>query len=822
MKKLFLFTVIVMLIGIAYSSVLLTDDFSGVVGTNLTDPANGWSAHSGAGTTPMKIASPSLTYIGYSGSGIGNATTPSGNGEDINKSFSSVNSGSIYYSFLINTAITTTATGYSMHFMQNSTTFYGRFWIRLVSGNVNFGLAKTTAAATWDPTNYSTGTTYHIVIKYTFNTGSTTDDAVYLFVNPPLGEPEPTPNVAITNDTAADATSISMVGIRQWNAGTLATFDGVIVGTEWADVASDAGGSPTVAAPTFSPGTGEYITAQSVQISSATDGASVHYSLTSETGPWTLYSSALNVSSNTTIWAYASKSGMTDSSVSTAIYTFPTITDVSDIASLRAGATDGTVYRLTGESIITFKHTTGNQKWIEDSTAAIMIYDPSGKITTNYNIGDGIENIVGTLALYNQLLEFIPVLDPGMPTSTDNPVIPTVRTLASLTSADQSKLILVENVTLGSTGTFSTSAQNINATQDVTTLTLRTFANTDYSGTTIPTTPQNIICLVGQFNSAIQISPRFLTDFASAFDYPNGTTVGTVTVTGGNANDSANQTIPEINNSSFTPSYQNVFNLIGSGPWTLTFDSTAPHGAYYQNGNWNSVVGNGSQIVMNISANKDLDLPVVLGDQDPTLPVELSSFTATLSAQNLVSLMWVTQSETGVTGYYIYRGIDTNASTAQIVSPLITATNTSTTQSYVYVDSEIFETGTYYYWLQNVDIDGTTDFHGPIRLDYVAGQNNGTPNIPVVTELKNVYPNPFNPIAFISYSLAENNPVAIKIYNNRGQLVRVLDNAPATAGNHRIEWNGMDNSGNACSTGLYLVRMTAGNKTFTQKVVLVK
>lgn len=215
------------------------------------------------------------------------------------------------------------------------------------------------------------------------------------------------------------------------------------------------------------------------------------------------------------------------------------------------------------------------------------------------------------------------------------------------------------------------------------------------------------------------------------------------------------------------------------------------------------------------------DVVVIINDNS-TLPVELSSFTATLSAQNLVSLMWITQSETGVSGYYIYRGIDTNASTAQIVSPLITATNTSTTQSYVYVDSEIFETGTYYYWLQNVDIDGTTDFHGPIRLDYVAGQNNGTPNISVVTELKNVYPNPFNPIAFISYSLADNNPVAIKIYNNRGQLVRVIDNAPATAGNHRIEWNGMDNSGNACSTGLYLVRMTAGNKTFTQKVVLVK
>jgi endonuclease I len=231
-----------------FSTVLLTDDFTGTVGTLLT--ANGWTAHSGAGSTPMSIASPGLTYTGYAGSGIGNATSASATGEDVNKSFTAVNSGSVYYSFLVNTTMTTTTAGYAMHFMQNSTTFHGRFWMRLVSGNINFGLAKTTAAATWDPTNYATGTTYHIVLKYTFNTGSSTDDAVYMFVNPTLGGAEPTPTIAITNDTATDATSISMVGIRQYAVGANSRFDGIIVGTAWEDVAGAAMATEPTAQPT--------------------------------------------------------------------------------------------------------------------------------------------------------------------------------------------------------------------------------------------------------------------------------------------------------------------------------------------------------------------------------------------------------------------------------------------------------------------------------------------------------------------------------------------------------------------------------------------
>ncbi len=257
MKKLiFLIVLSLLMTGMVWGqTLLLTDDFNGTVGTLLT--ANGWSAHSGAGTTPMSIASPGLIYPGYLGSDIGNATSASGNGEDVNRSFTAVNSGSIYYSFLVNSAMTTTTAGYIAHFMQSSTVFHARFWVRQVSGNLNFGLAKTTATATWDPTNYALNTTYLIVLKYTFNDGASNNDAVYMYVNPVLGGAEPTPTISITADTAADATEISMIGLRQYNAGQLARFDGIRVGTTWADIAGTGVGNlpPVITNITHTPNT---------------------------------------------------------------------------------------------------------------------------------------------------------------------------------------------------------------------------------------------------------------------------------------------------------------------------------------------------------------------------------------------------------------------------------------------------------------------------------------------------------------------------------------------------------------------------------------
>jgi hypothetical protein len=95
-------------------------------------------------------------------------------------------------------------------------------------------------------------------------------------------------------------------------------------------------------------------------------------------------------------------------------------------------------------------------------------------------------------------------------------VVPELRTLASLTTADQAKLIKVENVMVDATNVnFGSIAENINVTDPTATLVMRTFPATDYSSTAIPTVAQDIICLVGEFSGTMQISPRFLSDFSN-------------------------------------------------------------------------------------------------------------------------------------------------------------------------------------------------------------------------------------------------------------------------------------------------------------------
>jgi len=212
---------------------------------------------------------------------------------------------------------------------------------------------------------------------------------------------------------------------------------------------------------------------------------------------------------------------------------------------------------------------------------------------------------------------------------------------------------------------------------------------------------------------------------------------------------------------------------------------------------------------------------VEIREDEGHVPVQLSSFTAAISADNFVNLMWVTQSETGVLGFYVLRNTENHLGSALTVSELISATNTSEQQSYIFKDSEIFENGHYYYWLQNSDMDGSVQFHGPVSIQFTAAQGD-IPELPLVTQLKPVYPNPFNPIAFIPFSLKESATVNFEIYNARGQLVKRIPLGQKAAGNHRIEWDGRDDQGINCTTGVYHIRMTAGTESFSRKAVLMK
>jgi hypothetical protein len=84
------------------------------------------------------------------------------------------------------------------------------------------------------------------------------------------------------------------------------------------------------------------------------------------------------------------------------------------------------------------------------------------------------------------------------------------------------------------------------------------------------------------------------------------------------------------------------------------------------------------------------------------------------------------------------------------------------------------------------------------------------------------YPNPFNPETNITFSLPEERVVNLKIYNLKGQLVKMLINQKLSPGYHTFTWDGKDESGKDVSSGIYFNRLSAGDYSETKKMIKVK
>jgi poly(3-hydroxybutyrate) depolymerase len=84
------------------------------------------------------------------------------------------------------------------------------------------------------------------------------------------------------------------------------------------------------------------------------------------------------------------------------------------------------------------------------------------------------------------------------------------------------------------------------------------------------------------------------------------------------------------------------------------------------------------------------------------------------------------------------------------------------------------------------------------------------------------YPNPFNPETSISYDLASEGLVSIKIHDLRGTLIKTLVNDVQPSGYKTIKWDGTNDRGQKVSAGLYLYRIDAEGFTDTKKMALLK
>ena len=64
--------------------------------------------------------------------------------------------------------------------------------------------------------------------------------------------------------------------------------------------------------------------------------------------------------------------------------------------------------------------------------------------------------------------------------------------------------------------------------------------------------------------------------------------------------------------------------------------------------------------------------------------------------------------------------------------------------------------------------------------------------------------------------------VSLVVYNVLGQQVRTLVNAPMTAGQYSLSWDGRNDAGSALSSGVYFYRLQAGSMAIVKKMLLLK
>jgi len=106
------------------------------------------------------------------------------------------------------------------------------------------------------------------------------------------------------------------------------------------------------------------------------------------------------------------------------------------------------------------------------------------------------------------------------------------------------------------------------------------------------------------------------------------------------------------------------------------------------------------------------------------------------------------------------------------------------------------------------------------------GTANSIGNNKPVTErgfqLLNNYPNPFNPVTQIPFTLGKQSRVTLQIFDIRGSLIRTLVDGSLSGGAHSVTWDGRDRAGRKVGSGSYIYRLQSGEYSQSRMMVILK
>lgn len=190
-------------------------------------------------------------------------------------------------------------------------------------------------------------------------------------------------------------------------------------------------------------------------------------------------------------------------------------------------------------------------------------------------------------------------------------------------------------------------------------------------------------------------------------------------------------------------------------------------------------------------------------------PATPAPFTGSYGA-GVSTLAWGANQEADLAGYRLYRGF----------SPTFTpgaATFVAQTGATGYVDAPGIGA---YYKLAAVDRHGNTSGYALLLPAGVSGVGEATPG-PALA-LQSPAPNPTWGAATFRFTLPAAQPARLALFDVRGRLVRELATGPQPAGERQVEWDGRDALGQRVPAGFYVVRLEAGGRTLTDRVIVTR
>ena len=189
---------------------------------------------------------------------------------------------------------------------------------------------------------------------------------------------------------------------------------------------------------------------------------------------------------------------------------------------------------------------------------------------------------------------------------------------------------------------------------------------------------------------------------------------------------------------------------------------------------------------------------------DQRVPVELVSLVWSDG-----KLLWTTASETDNFGFLVQ--FSENGATWQTLGFVPGNGTTAREHHYAYPATR---TGSYR--LVQVDLDGTRHVSQAVEV-----RSSQTPKS---LELS-TFPNPANPSLLVSLDVPEDEAgqeATVSVYDVRGRLVTQLYRGRLSAGSHRLQWDGRDESGQQLASGVYTVVLRQGRTQICRKITLLR